>query len=187
MIYLKKQNNNESGFTILESIISIFILLTAITGPLAYVTSGFKAARQAENQMIAYYLAVETIEEIKFYRDNNRVSGWESLGFVPAVVNSGNDQFDWDSSTSSFLGCASNGTGQGHDCGKLYIKDTTGSYGYATGAGYTESIFTRDVIEYTRDSNNPDEYIITIRTSWEDLNRTYDVEVTEHIFDVHTF
>lgn len=195
MKYLKKQKNKESGFTILETLISIFILLTAITGPLVYVTSGFKAARQAKYQMIAFFLVSETIEEIKFFRDNGNEPDWFNLGlpggFNPATTNT-NNNFDWDyfgGTDGEFRGCnGGTGTGNGHNCTVLYVEDATGRYGYTTGVGYSESIFTREVTEYIKGdsgSGNENEYRVTVKTSWDDGRISGDVEITEHIFDVH--
>jgi len=192
MKYLNKQKNTEKGFTILESIISIFILLTAITGPLVYISSGFKAARQAKYQMIAYYLGAETIEQIKFFRDSTPpASGdWFMLDFSqPSLINSDNDNLDWDGFNNGFKGCGTSGNPTGsedHECGPLIIEESTGKYGYndSLPAGYVESIFTRNVLDYQRSTSNPDEYIVTMEISWNDGRVSGSIEITEHIFDL---
>lgn len=187
MKYTHRQNNKESGFTILESIISIFILLTAITGPLVYVTSGFKAARQAKYQMIAYYLATETIEEVKFYRDNydySSDSDWHELGINAHTINLSSIGFDWNEHDDSFRTCnPGGGGGDPWRCDELQI-DSGDRYGYTDG---DNSIFRRGVARYetAAGSIDDDEYILTVNVSWDDGRVNGEVEITEHIFNIH--
>lgn len=188
MKYLSTQKNTEAGFTILESIISIFILLTAITGPLVYVTSGFKAARSAKYQMIAYYLGSETIEQIKFYRDSNEGNiDWWQLGIPNASLSNPNqNNFDWNPATESFFGCGNtNGTGDGHECGELYVNSVTGKYSYDTTGDNEISIFTRDVKRYVKVLDTDDEYAVTMTISWlDERGITGSIDITEHIFGI---
>ncbi len=60
-----------SGFTIIETLVAIFILLLSITGPLAVAQSGLKAAFIARDQTIAFYLSQDAMEFVKNIRDSN--------------------------------------------------------------------------------------------------------------------
>jgi prepilin-type N-terminal cleavage/methylation domain-containing protein len=62
---------NNKGFTMIETLVAIFILLITITGPLAISQSGLKAAFLARDQTIAFYLAQDAMEYIKNIRDTN--------------------------------------------------------------------------------------------------------------------
>ena len=185
MTYLKEQKNKESGFTILESIISIFILLTAITGPLTYVTSGFKAARQAKYQMVGYYLATETIEEIKYYRDNNKTdTNWHRMGLPATATNfTSSKGFDWNEHLGEFRTCNSGGgIGDPFKCSFL-STDSDDWYGYTNG---DLSIFKRSVSKYETAPGNDDERIVTVSVGWDDGRVQGEIEITEHIFNIHT-
>ena len=69
---LKIQKNK--GFTMVETLVAIFILLISITGPLAVAQGGLKAAFIARDQTVAYYLAQDAIEFIKNKRDDNFIN-----------------------------------------------------------------------------------------------------------------
>ena len=72
MKFLMKQKNN--GFTIVETLVAIFILLVSITGPLAIAQSGLRAAYLARDQTTAFYLAQDALEAIKNKRDDNFIN-----------------------------------------------------------------------------------------------------------------
>lgn len=68
---LKKIINNKKGFTIVESLFAIFILVISVTGPMAFTQSGLRAAYIARDQVTAFYLAQDAIEYVKNIRDDN--------------------------------------------------------------------------------------------------------------------
>jgi prepilin-type N-terminal cleavage/methylation domain-containing protein len=59
------------GFTILETLVAIAILLISIAGPLTIAEKSLVTAANSENQMIASYLAEDLMEYIENVRDNN--------------------------------------------------------------------------------------------------------------------
>jgi len=66
--------NKKQGFTIIESLVAIFILLLSITGPMVFSQSGLRAAFVSRDQITAFYLAQDVIEYVKNTRDNNSIS-----------------------------------------------------------------------------------------------------------------
>ncbi len=87
---------NSSGFTIVETLVAITILMIAIAGPLVVATKGLTSAVYAKDQMIATFLAQESIEAIKNIRDNNVSDG------VPWLT-VGSDDFDLATCTQTHL------------------------------------------------------------------------------------
>lgn len=80
--YLRQQSK---GFTLVESIVAIFILLISVVMPMAVVARALFAANYAQDQITAVYLAQEAIEVVRNTRDNNVLGGtalWDqgSLG-----------------------------------------------------------------------------------------------------------
>ncbi len=57
------------GFTILETLVAIAILIIAITGPLAIVAQSLRSSYFSRDQITAYYLAQEAIEYVRNTRD----------------------------------------------------------------------------------------------------------------------
>lgn len=66
----KKLNTNR-GFTLLETLVAIFILTISITGPMVFAQSGLRTAFLARDQITAFFLAQDAIETIKNIRDTN--------------------------------------------------------------------------------------------------------------------
>lgn len=71
--FLKKiiKEKTDRGFTILETLVAVFILVLSITGPMVFAQSGLRTAFLARDQITAFYLAQDAIETIKNMRDNN--------------------------------------------------------------------------------------------------------------------
>jgi prepilin-type N-terminal cleavage/methylation domain-containing protein len=89
---MKKKNfkkNTQSGFTIIETLVAIFILLISITGPMTFAQSGLRASFVARDQIVAFYLAQDAIETIKNTRDNNSLSGADWLQDLATCVDAG--------------------------------------------------------------------------------------------------
>lgn len=57
------------AFTLIEAIVSTGLIITAIIGPLSVAVNSSNYARDTRNQIIASYLAQESIELLRFYRD----------------------------------------------------------------------------------------------------------------------
>lgn len=73
-IITKKDQVNFSkskGFTLVETLVAIFVLVIAVTGPMSAVVNSLKASFLARDQIVAFYLAQDVIEAIKNVRDNN--------------------------------------------------------------------------------------------------------------------
>jgi len=67
-------NMKKQGFTLVETLVAITILLIAIAGPLTIASKGLNGAYYARDQITAYYLAQEGIEYIRNVRDTNSLS-----------------------------------------------------------------------------------------------------------------
>lgn len=88
----KKIKRNEAGFTIMETMVAIFILVLSITGPLVFSQTALRTSFVARDQMIAFYLAQDAIETIKNLRDQNLIDAdyWleDNSGFpLPGTCN----------------------------------------------------------------------------------------------------
>ncbi len=71
-IFPKKfTKHSHAGFTILETLIAISILVLALTGPIAIVAQALRSSYFSRDQITAYYLAQEAIEYLRNKRDNS--------------------------------------------------------------------------------------------------------------------
>lgn len=68
-----KEYKTIAGFTIIETLVAITILMVAIVGPLVAANNALTAALDSKNQLTAMNLAQEGMEYIKNQKDNNLV------------------------------------------------------------------------------------------------------------------
>lgn len=57
--------------TLIESVVSITILVAALTGPMVLASQSLKASRDARAELVATHLAEEAIEVVSSIRENN--------------------------------------------------------------------------------------------------------------------
>lgn len=104
---MKKESNKNKyflkGFTIIESLVAVSVLMIAVTGPLALAARGLSYSQYAKDQITAFYLASEAIEAVKNIRDANMID--------PQDDGNGNKK-DW-------LGRALNGSGGFSKCDNI--------------------------------------------------------------------
>lgn len=67
MISLKYKN--EKGFTLIEALVSVALILIAVVGPLSLTINSISNITQNKNRMTASYLAEEPVESLKAKRD----------------------------------------------------------------------------------------------------------------------
>jgi len=74
-ISIGMSSHSERGFTLVETLVAITVLLIAIVAPLSIVANSINATYAARDQMTAVYLASEAIEIIRQKRDTNVMQG----------------------------------------------------------------------------------------------------------------
>jgi len=132
----KHNSRGDSGFTIIETLVAIAILMISIAGPLAVANKSLTAALYAKDQSTASFLAQEGMEMIRNYKDNYVSQNVGSPILSSALA-------DWVAS-SDLLGCRQNSG----VCGIWY---THGSVVSPTISSCTNA---HDCILYQQDSNS---------------------------------
>ncbi|MDQ2933163.1 MAG: prepilin-type N-terminal cleavage/methylation domain-containing protein [bacterium] len=69
--YPSKSTRVKNGFTIVETLIAITVLMIAVAGPLVVASKGLTSALNSKDQMIASFLAQESMEVIKNKKNIN--------------------------------------------------------------------------------------------------------------------
>lgn len=205
--FSKNKNISQDGFTIMETLVAIFVLLLAITGPMVFAQNGLRSAFLARDQMTAFFLAQDAIEYIKNFRDGNVVrivtsssfSDNEWLDPVGALsidqclssdgcsIDTYRGQIDSCSSTNQ-EGCV--GSELNNYTPLNYYSDGTESY-YTTqninGTTITRSIFSREIkIDKIDHSGNDDieaQVTVTIRWKSHEGVGVREIVVKENIFN----
>lgn len=152
----KRYTKNNSGFTIIETLVAISILVISITGPMVIVSQSLKSAYYARDQITVFYLAQEAIEYIRNVRDTNDFNGaTDWLDGIAANSTAGGacalNQYGSNDNTCgltrtaggySLASCSQTGA----TCDPLNYNPSTGVYGgMPSGAGNPPSAFTRTI------------------------------------------
>lgn len=150
----KKYNNPKSGFTLLETLVAILILMLAVAGPLTIAQKGLAAAQVAKNQTVAYYLAQDAMEYVRFVRDSNKLAGSPWLAGLDTTPNSHTNAGASGGQCVSAAGDSACYVDSRQDtttyCGgatctsRMYYNDSGGWFSNDTND--TPSIFTRTVV-----------------------------------------
>jgi prepilin-type N-terminal cleavage/methylation domain-containing protein len=185
---LQKNKKAERGFTILETLVAISILVIAITGPLAIISQSLRASFFARDQITAFYLAQEAIEYIRNQRDTNTLQSADWLETIRGdcqVNNFGSEvskcHMVMDVSSYEIRSC-SIGT-----CPRLKYSDPDSSIG-ADNVYYgldnqslPDSKYTREII--LQSSGEIYDLAVIVRVKWQTPSGENKVELRSMIYD----
>lgn len=151
------------GFTLIETLVAVTILLVAIVGPMTIAARGLQSAFFAREQVTAYALGQEALDLIRAIRDENAIAGrgWLS-GIASSCARSNASGCGIDMRARSFRNC---GTGSAcqlrYDSGSLSGHAQRGMYNYATGdmSPFTRRIWV-DQVAVGREAE------VTVEVTW---------------------
>ena len=151
----KMRHKSSGGFTILETLVAIAILVLAITGPISLVASSIRSSGYARDSITAYYLAQEAVEFIRNTRDINSLNeGLTPTDWLDGVASGDNTVGHFDCLND--YGAKTNICSLNHNgsylltqcdpsgCAPLTFLGTIGTVPYGSSSGQ-ESAFTRDI------------------------------------------
>lgn len=75
----------KKGFTIVETLVAITVLMIAISGPLTVSFRALNAAVSSRNQMVATFLAQDAVEYARNIKDNNIVDSGNNEGWLARI------------------------------------------------------------------------------------------------------
>jgi prepilin-type N-terminal cleavage/methylation domain-containing protein len=147
----------QRGFTIIETLVAITILMIAIAGPLTIASQALHAAQDAKNQMIAMNLAQEAVEEIRNLKDDNIAN--TPLGQIFANYQDPNTSWGVEAAPGRGYipgSCVSLGD---QNCSLKLSPDS--GYSYSPGGALTP--FRRS---FTVTAISDTEYLLTVTVTW---------------------
>ncbi len=162
----------KGGFSFIETLVAITVLLVAVVAPMSLAQKGVMTARLSQDQIVAFYLAQEGVEAVKNLRDKNKLDGSnpEQLqGLADCNLN--------DPSNTTGRGCTidvKGGVGGNFitspcpsgGCPPLRISESAPFwYGYDT-KGMIDTKFTREVRVWYHDTNNRFEAQVEVIVTW---------------------
>lgn len=192
---LNKKRNK--GFTLVETLIAIAILLISIAGPLVIISQALRSSYYARDEITAYYLAQEAIEYIRNLRDINGLQAIKSAAYSNTWLNNIDVGGTWvnvyGQSTYKLQLTRTAGeyeltrcTGAGNTCPKLKY-DPNGVYAFGDTAAPVTSNFTREVILSEAPASTfgttsvSREVVAYVKVYWNTGSIKNSVDIREHI------
>lgn len=184
MFNLNLTNNRGVGFTLIEVIVAVSVVMTGIVGAFTVTTQIISDTSVSKNRLIANYLSQEGIEIIRNIRDTNLIKGstdpfitWDSQ--FPA------GDWDWEADYTDsgyFMGfpwqldfCIFCGS---YDAGGFHLLKIDGGFYKYSGSGQ-ETTFKRKIT--THKDIGGDELKVTVLVLWKEKNTVHQVSVQENI------
>jgi prepilin-type N-terminal cleavage/methylation domain-containing protein len=204
-----KKPSTQSGFSLVETLVAITILLIVITGPLAISSSAAKSSSFSSEQVTAFFLAQEGVELVEKARDDLLVpyySGANPDPWADFINTTGSGLYQLCkpdlNATPKRFGCdltinnGSTGTLQvaaclegGSNC-LLYIDKANSTirsrYTHTSSATTVNTPFTRTI---TLEQITPDEVKVVSKVTWRTgaLKAQQEVFVESRLFNIYGY
>lgn len=183
--------NNMKGFTLIETLIAVLLLATALTGPLTIASKGLTATLVAKDQFTAFYLAQDAMEQVRFLRDS------ACLSAGPQIVSGGCPVDIWLSNLTSCTdanGCYLDSLAQQPTtpqvcpsgiCPTMSYDSTNKIFNYNFSYSSTVAKTPQQFVRKVRITpSGTDEAVVTVTVTWSDIAGVTHAPITvrENIF-----
>jgi prepilin-type N-terminal cleavage/methylation domain-containing protein len=167
-----KLHASSRGFTLVETLVAISVLMVAVASPLTIAQKSLSSATYAKDQTIAFFLAQDAVEYLKYIRLGES-SAWPEKVLDCTIADPAgkpDEQLPWCrlDSTLEYNDDASTALCSSGSC-RLSFNENTKIYAYESGPNIEASRFSRRfyVSPAVNDSEgNPIAYTVTVDVSW---------------------
>lgn len=186
---------NNSGFTLIETLVAVLVLVLGLLGPLALAAQSISAGRLSRNRLIAANLAQEGIELVRNLRDENIIvqAPWQGLRDIDTCEN-GNINCLQPSASPYMIDfvkpvvASDDKKLASHDGDPLYLESIGGcscsSYVETLSLGAEKTVFTRKIfIELAPADLNTGPMIVRSVVSWTQLGVDRVVELRAELYN----
>ncbi len=168
------KNMHARGFTLIETLVAVTLMVVAIVAPMSLVSQSLTTAYYARDQVAAYSLAQEGIETVRAVRDGNILSNatlGTNFGLLDGIPVGSNFTAD-----ARKTGIASLDACDTDPCPLLQVDSTNTLYGYESGWNDTKFRRTLKASYVGPATINPeppgnlvgrDEIRVTVTVTWE--------------------
>ena len=171
---MKRPSLQNHGFSLVEALVAIAILLTVISGVMLLVNQSIRTGQDISNRLAASYLASDAIEYLRYERDTKWLA--DGVGDFNEWVN--NDLPDCEKTNITCKVDTRKGAGKVTECNNKpceNLKYNSSEYVYGYDSSWGKSKFTRKVEfigindlsdDDDNDSNKDDELIVEVTVTW---------------------
>jgi prepilin-type N-terminal cleavage/methylation domain-containing protein len=170
-------SKNTKGFTLVETLIAVAILMVAIAGPLTIANQSLTAALTSRNAMIATYLAQDGMETLRNIKDNEIVN--DTYGGWLNALNYNSCSKDSNASVMCTTPDKLNGSIVPQVCSSCQLYVDTGKYNYTYDSSYTRTPFKRYYYLTHVNAGSPSEAVVTVVVSWSDGSVPNQIQLQE--------
>lgn len=199
----------KSGFTLIEALVAISILMIAIASPMMLAQKGLSTATLSKDQMVATFLAQDAIEAVKNIRDQIAMDpiakDWLNSGTInlePCICDSKTENCNFDNPTNlkfctidttagtwsnDFIKKGENISSDDSKVLKIYYKQLIGDeekhfvkYDYTEGE---KSKFTRYINIQKTGELTGNEAVINVRVSWNSTIGEQKIDLQNFIYN----
>ena len=168
-----RSSSSRGGFTLLETIVALVLVVSALIGPFTLATRGVFGAKFSKNKIVALNLSQEGLELIRVMRENNVLAGADWRGLQGPC--SGNCTRLQDGSYQPDVYTVANGSTPPITTGAALLFDTSTSL-YSQTSG-TATLFTR-VVTISTPANDQMRIVSSITWMESNIPRRVDLEET---------
>ena len=167
MKFNKNTDAESRGFTLIETLIAISILLVAVVGPMSLIGDATHKLYYSKDEMIALNLAQEGIEIVRSVRDSNTLAG--------AVWNTGlaAGSYIVDPSSTPLTLCVA--------CDQKVYFGSNGSL-YRQGTGFASTTQFSRLVTISTVAANADELKVASTVTWTTGGSAGSITASEDIF-----
>lgn len=154
--------HSQNGFSLIETLVAISVLLLAVTATLTITARSISFAGAAKDRVVTFFLTQEAVEFVKNKRDQNILEGSDWLSGLSACIDS---TCTVDVPNDNITGCVG-------DC-PLILQNSAGLYNHETG----EQTFFRREVTVSEIIDNQ-EAMINVSTYWKRnaIDRTFTIQ-----------
>jgi prepilin-type N-terminal cleavage/methylation domain-containing protein len=170
MMYAHTQiKQGKKGFTLIETLVAISVLLLSLAGPLSLAAQALSSAYYARDQITAFYLAQEAIEYARAKRDKNYLAS-PANPWLTGIADCTSALCNVDFPNFTHTVC-------NPQCPELLYNTTSGLYNTISG---DPSGFRR---ELTITPVTADEVSLRVNVYWQSGSLSRSFEIKENIFN----
>lgn len=188
-----KKHTSQNGFTLVETLVAITILLIVIVGPLSISSSTARSTSFSGEQVTAFFLAQEGLEIVQKVRDgvmlNQGLNGWNfftgeaAAGIINQCFSSNGCGLELNTNANGSLKSVI--TCSGTNCRIYYNTNGNRSrYTYSASGNAVMTPYTR-VINMTNTSANEVRVVSTVSWRTGSQQSAQEVSVESYLYDVY--